>query len=120
MSHKNSSISIGMGKRKRISESDEKAAELSRHMDDAEDRIREHLDALSVYRTQTDCFFHTDENQGKGVFDGGVPVYDEKVDYYSEFWKMFVLNEIMVPQLKKLVAEVNALEEGLESADVSV
>jgi hypothetical protein len=39
--------------------------------------------------------------------------YDKDKDYYSEFWKVFVLNEVMVLQLRDLSYEVNALKDGI-------
>lgn len=44
--------------------------------------------------------------------------YDPSVDYHSEFWKVFLFNETILPQLRSLVVETGSLERGVERLQV--
>eukprot|EP00743_Colponemidia_sp_Colp-15_P011786 GILK01013245.1.p1 GENE.GILK01013245.1~~GILK01013245.1.p1 ORF type:complete len:266 (-),score=33.85 GILK01013245.1:165-872(-) len=40
----------------------------------------------------------------------GLPPYDSNVNYYQEFWRLYLGNEVLMAQMKQLTAEKNDLQ----------
>lgn len=46
------------------------------------------------------------------------PEYDKKKDYYKEFWRIYLQNEIILIDMKDYVVEIKALQEEIKKVEV--
>lgn len=47
------------------------------------------------------------------------PEYDKNVDYYKEFWRVYLQNEIILLDMKKFVEEIKTLQFKITETEVS-
>lgn len=46
------------------------------------------------------------------------PEYDSKKDYYKEFWRVYLQNEIILIDMKDYVADIKSLQEQIKKVEV--
>lgn len=55
---------------------------------------------------------------GSCPLDSVAPEYDDAVDYYKEFWKLFLDNEIRMAELKQVSSRTQALKQKVSAIEV--